>query len=378
MPTIEELLMTGERTSPALGAFGKLLEAVPAGAGYFGGGEYIQGQQDRIKLRELLEQQRLKQAQFESGRTALGPGATPEDYARHAFGYLDPATTVKSADEYMKLLELRKPKPVEERNVAPGHTVLGKDRKPIFQAPFSPKDPTERPQQMRTIYRGELAVQQERGVDGVWKDVGSGRRFSPTEGNAAYTAGLREVAKDDKDIANVSQMENALKRWQELQQTVPTGRVAGERPAIAQPLYQQMIQLESFLAVNNFKPGQGQISNFERQLIKGAGPTVRNDPEANMDITNVMLGGVQNARDRASFREWFLEKNRKLLGADKQWNEYIEKNPRFSKSADGRIVENTKRQDWMTYFSARATTDGGFSDAEKERRYQEWKRRQGG
>jgi hypothetical protein len=154
-----------------------VFKAVPALAGYFGGSEYLQGLGDRGRLRDQLEAQRLKQAEFETGRTALGPGASPEDYARHAFGYLDPKMTVTAADEYMKLLDARKPKPLGERDVAPGHIVLGADRKPIYQAPFAPKDPAERQQQMRTIYRGTTAVQQERSPDGVWKDVGSGPRF---------------------------------------------------------------------------------------------------------------------------------------------------------------------------------------------------------
>ena len=168
----------------------------------------------------------------------------------------------------------------------------------------------------------------------------------------AYNAGLREVQKDETSLANVTQMENALKRWSELNANVSTGRVAGLRPAVGQPQYQELVQLQNYLAVNNFKPGQGQISNFERQLIKGAGPSVSNDAETNQRIVDIQLGAVQNARDRAEFRERYLDKHKKLLGADKEWNEYIEKNPRFTKGEDGAIIPNPKRKEWTDHFSS--------------------------
>lgn len=165
---------------------------------------------------------------------------------------------------------------------------------------------------------------------------------------AAYNAGLKEIAQDEKSLASVNQLESSLKRWRELNGQVETGRAVGMRPGIGQPLFQEMLRLQNDLAVNNFKPGQGQISNFERQLIKGAGPQVTNDKEANDNIVNVMLGAVQNARERGMFREAYLEKNKNLIGADKVWNEYIEKSPRFVSGPNGSLVPNQNRKDWTT------------------------------
>jgi hypothetical protein len=165
---------------------------------------------------------------------------------------------------------------------------------------------------------------------------------------AAYNAGLKEIAQDEKSLASVNQLESSLKRWRELNGQVETGRAVGMRPGIGQPLFQEMLRLQNDLAVNNFKPGQGQVSNFERGLIKGAGPQVTNDKEANDNIVNVMLGAVQNARERGMFREAYLEKNKNLIGADKVWNEYIEKNPRFVSGPNGSLVPNQNRKDWTT------------------------------
>ena len=171
---------------------------------------------------------------------------------------------------------------------------------------------------------------------------------------AAYDAGLKELQKDDTQVAAVSQLEQAYKRWQELQQKVMTGRLAGLADpllAISNPERQEMIQLQSYLAVNNFKPGQGQISNFERGLIKGAGPTTSNDPETNIAITNIGLGAIQNMRDRSQFREAWLQSRGSLLGSDQAWQRYLDENPRFIRDKSGQIVPNEARQDWPSFFT---------------------------
>lgn len=180
---------------------------------------------------------------------------------------------------------------------------------------------------------------------------------------ATYTAGLAEVKKDEQNLANVAQLETALKRWSEVSPSVMTGRVTGLIPAVGQPERQELIQLQNYLGMNNFKPGQGQISNFERSLIKGAGPNVTNDKETNDRIVQIQLGGVQNARDRAAFREAYLEVNKKLLGADKKWNDYIEKNPRYIPSPEGRgaIIANPRRTEWTEWFKKDLSPQGSVA-----------------
>lgn len=169
--------------------------------------------------------------------------------------------------------------------------------------------------------------------------------------DAAYQAGVADLKKDDADIQKASALEDAFKTWAALQPNVTTGRVAGYLPAIGNPDRQTLEQLQNFLAINNFKPGQGQISNFERTLIKGAGPNVMNDPETNMDIVKVGLGAVQNMKDRANFREQYLQAKGNLIGSDQAWQKYLDANPRYIRDdATKRIVDNPARQDWQQYF----------------------------
>jgi len=167
----------------------------------------------------------------------------------------------------------------------------------------------------------------------------------------AYAAGVADLKKDDADLIKAKDLENAFQTWAALQPNVTTGRVAGYLPAIGQPDRQTLEQLQNFLAINNFKPGQGQISNFERTLIKGAGPNVMNDPEVNMDIVKIGLGGVQNMKDRAAFREQYLQARGNLIGADQAWQKYVDANPRYTRDeATKRIVDNPARVGWQQYF----------------------------
>lgn len=186
----------------------------------------------------------------------------------------------------------------------------------------------------------------------------AGREKKDPKSLAAYNAGLKELGKEETSLANIAQVETALKRWAELNASVETGRISGLRPAIGQPQFQELAQLENYLAANNFKPGQGQISNFERQMIKGAGPSTKNDRATNQQIVKVQLGAVENVRDKSAFKEAYLDSTGKLLGADKIWNEYIEKNPRYISGQGGEIIDNPARKNWQDYFSAAFNSTG--------------------
>lgn len=160
---------------------------------------------------------------------------------------------------------------------------------------------------------------------------------------AAYKFGLKQLERDEKDIEQAAAVEQAAKRWRQLNQNVETGRIMGLLPAIGNPERQELEQIQNFLTLNNFKPGQGAISNVEREYMKGAGPSLMNDRQTNDNITQIMLGAAQNARERAIFRQTWLEQNRNLSGADAAWQKYVDANPRFIPQKDGAIVENPRR-----------------------------------
>jgi hypothetical protein len=165
---------------------------------------------------------------------------------------------------------------------------------------------------------------------------------------AAYNMGLKELQKDDAAVSSANELKQAYERWRDL--NAKTGPIAGRRPISFDDDYQELKKLESYLTINNFKPGQGAISNIERQFMKGAGPNTQNNEETNRNIVNIGLGAAENMKDRANFKEVYLQKNNNLLGSEKVWQDYIDANPRFIKDTKGKIVPNTARTEWTQYF----------------------------
>lgn len=138
MPSLEELLLAGEHGSPALGALGHLFQQLPAGAGFFGGQEYSQGQQDRSVIRDQLEKQRARQAQFEAERAALGPGAPPEAMSGLALKYAGPQDLLKYADDYQKLAEAKKLREAQQAGLT---AIMGGDA--TQASPSAPAGPQQ-------------------------------------------------------------------------------------------------------------------------------------------------------------------------------------------------------------------------------------------
>jgi hypothetical protein len=167
-------------------------------------------------------------------------------------------------------------------------------------------------------------------------------RQSPAE-LAAYKFGLQQLGRDENDIEKASAIETAAKRWRQLNQDVETGKIMGMLPAIGKPQRQELQQIQNFLTLNNFKAGQGQISNIEREYMKGSGPSLLNDRQTNDNITQIMIGSAQNSRDRSIFRQAWLENKRNLSGADAAWQKYLDANPRFIPQKNGELVENPRR-----------------------------------
>lgn len=166
-----------------------------------------------------------------------------------------------------------------------------------------------------------------------------------------YETGLSMLQKEGEQAAGLSDAEGLYKRWLDLNKVVNTGPIAGRRAVSFDKNYQELKQLESKLATSDFKPGQGQISNFERQLFKESGPNTTNDSKTNENIVGLRLGAIQNTKDRLNFKQWFLQQNGSLMGADKQWQDYLDANPRFVTDDKRNVVPNANRVDYSTYFT---------------------------
>lgn len=172
-----------------------------------------------------------------------------------------------------------------------------------------------------------------------------------TESTPKYKAGLVELKRDETNVANSIQLENAYNRWKELNANVETGPIVGTRPISFSDDFQELKKIENYLIMNNFKPGQGAMSNVERTYIKGGAPKTTNNEQVNANIANIMLGVLENQKDLYNYKEWRLGEKGSLLGANKEFQDYLDKNPRYiSDPTTHKITENTTRVGWSDYF----------------------------
>lgn len=185
------------------------------------------------------------------------------------------------------------------------------------------------------------------------QDLQRAQQMSPHRNLPSYKSGLGIIAKQAEKLPEVADAEASVRRWLQLNETATTGPLAGRSPqTYFDPVYQELRTLENRLAMNNFKPGQGQMSNIEREYIKGGGPQVTKDVQANRNIAAIYLGAIENATEFVDFQQAWLEAKGTLGGAASAWRKYLDDNPRFIPDTRTKeLVPNAKRQDWNTYFS---------------------------
>lgn len=163
--------------------------------------------------------------------------------------------------------------------------------------------------------------------------------------------GQGQLEKEGVALTGLDDSIRALNEWDALNKQVMTGPILGGRHQMFTKEFQRMQQLERWFQANMFKPGQGQISNFERDIIKESFPSRSYNQEANAEISLILKGAAQTLKDRHQFRELYLQQNPKgsLLGADKKWADYVNANPRYIRNESGAVIENPDFQPWYAW-----------------------------
>lgn len=94
---------------------------------------------------------------------------------------------------------------------------------------------------------------------------------------------------------------------------------------------------------NAYVPGEGQISNFERQLFAQANLDLGRPMQTNFDLIEANRIAAERAIERSKFFERYFSVNRTLSGADDLWEQYINNNPILIQDDKGQIVKNRNR-----------------------------------
>jgi hypothetical protein len=111
---------------------------------------------------------------------------------------------------------------------------------------------------------------------------------------------------------------------------------------------------------NAYVPGEGQISNFERQLFAQANIDLGRPMQTNFDLIEANRIASSRAIERAEFFDRYFTVNRTLSGADALWDQYLENNPILMLNEQGEIVKNPNRANsYVEYFRGIAGQPGG-------------------
>jgi hypothetical protein len=102
----------------------------------------------------------------------------------------------------------------------------------------------------------------------------------------------------------------------------------------------------------SYVPGEGQISNFERELFKQAAIDLGRPTITNVELIKATRESAKRQMQRMQFFEDYFTQNRTLAGAERLWRLYSDNNRFADVDANGNIVYNPGAPNYRTWFRA--------------------------
>ena len=102
----------------------------------------------------------------------------------------------------------------------------------------------------------------------------------------------------------------------------------------------------------SYVPGEGQISNFERELFKQAAIDLGRPTITNVELIKATRESAKRQMQRMQFFEDYFTQNRTLAGAERLWRLYSDNNRFADLDAAGNIVYNPGAPNYRTWFKA--------------------------
>lgn len=104
-----------------------------------------------------------------------------------------------------------------------------------------------------------------------------------------------------------------------------------------------------------YVPGEGQISNFERQLFAQASIDLGRPVDTNYDLIKALRIANKRILERIDFFDKYFAANRTMVGANELWNQYLDENRILTRDANGNIINNPNvASSYEEYFKSRA------------------------
>lgn len=153
------------------------------------------------------------------------------------------------------------------------------------------------------------------------------------------------------------------RRFIALNQQNPTGMGAAVLgPAAAlNPAYAEMRAISARLVPGERTPGAGPMSDGDAILYGRAVLDIDKPGPTNQALADVVIASAERDADYASFLDEYANLNGNLIGANEDWQAYVNANPLFAAGANGQTTRRPARsiQSWRDFMGFGERQRGG-------------------
>lgn len=192
--------------------------------------------------------------------------------------------------------------------------------------------------------------------------------FARTEQTKYATERIKNqaiVKKAQETLRDVQAAEIALNNIEakaKAKQGMGTGGAAG-MPVVGTPIQQILSATDpdygNFDAVANklqrlaYVPGEGQISNYERELFQRANIGIGRPIETNRRLLEAYKAAAQQDMERSKFYDRYFSANKQLNEAEAWYQYYLSQNPVLVDDGRGNLIFNRNRQSWENFYGSK-------------------------
>ena len=192
--------------------------------------------------------------------------------------------------------------------------------------------------------------------------------FARTEQTKYATERIKNqtiVKKAQETLRDVQAAEIALNNIEakaKAKQGMGTGGAAG-MPVVGTPIQQILSATDAdygnFDAVANklqrlaYVPGEGQISNYERELFQRANIGIGRPIETNRRLLEAYKAAAQQDMERSKFYDRYFSANKQLNEAEAWYQYYLSQNPVLVDDGRGNLIFNRNRQAWEDFYGGK-------------------------
>lgn len=154
---------------------------------------------------------------------------------------------------------------------------------------------------------------------------------------------------------------NDARRFVELNRNNSTGLGAAILGPAAglNPEYAEMRAISARLIPGEREPGSGPMSDKDAVMYKQAVVDIDKPGPTNQALANVVVAASERDIDYASFLEEYAQRNGNLLGANEDWQSYVNANPLFVDGRGGNTQVNPRlNKDWRGFMGWEERTRG--------------------